>query len=146
MGTTAGYDKLVPEPTPHSARYWEGLNEHRLLLQQCPRCGKVRHYPQPMCPVCHSMEVAWIEASGRGTVHSWTMTHHAFHPGVRGDLPYLLATVDLEEGVRMNAQLRGVQPQRHAHRPAGARRLRDGEGGPDPALPRHGRRRLSRLG
>lgn len=112
MGTTAGYDKLVPEPTPHSARYWEGLNEHRLLLQQCPSCGKLRHYPQPMCPACHSMEVTWIEASGRGTVHSWTMTHHAFHPGVRGELPYLLATVDLEEGVRMNAQLRGVPPER----------------------------------
>jgi uncharacterized OB-fold protein len=111
MGTTAGYDKLVPEPTPHSARYWEGLNEHRLLLQQCPRCGKLRHYPQPMCPACHSMEVTWIEASGRGTVHSWTMTHHAFHPGLRGELPYLLATVDLEEGVRMNAQLRGVPPE-----------------------------------
>lgn len=111
MGTTAGYDKLVPEPTPHSARYWEGLNEHRLLLQQCPRCGKVRHYPQPTCPACHAMEVTWIEASGRGTVHSWTMTHHAFHPGVRGELPYLLATVDLEEGVRMNAQLRGVPPE-----------------------------------
>jgi uncharacterized OB-fold protein len=111
MGTTAGYDKLVPEPTPHSARYWEGLNEHRLLLQQCPHCGKVRHYPQPMCPACHSMEITWIEASGRGTVHSWTMTHHAFHPGVRDELPYLLATVDLEEGVRMNAQLRGVPPE-----------------------------------
>jgi uncharacterized OB-fold protein len=39
------------------------------------------------------------------------MTHHAFHPGVRDELPYLLATVDLEEGVRMNAQLRGVPPE-----------------------------------
>jgi hypothetical protein len=54
------------------------------------------------------MEVEWVEASGRGKIHSWTITHHAFHPGVREDLPYTLATVDLEEDVRMNAQLRGV--------------------------------------
>jgi uncharacterized OB-fold protein len=108
MSANETYNKLVPEPTQHSARYWQGLNERRLLLQKCPRCGKIRHYPQPMCPACHSMEVTWIEASGRGKVHSWTVAHHAFHPGTRDDLPYLLATVDLEEGVRMNAQLRGV--------------------------------------
>ena len=50
----------------------------------------------------------WIDASGRGTVHSWTITHYAFHPGFKGDLPYLLLTVDLKEGVRMQAQARGI--------------------------------------
>jgi uncharacterized OB-fold protein len=54
------------------------------------------------------MNVKWIEVSGRGTVHSWTITHYAFHPGFKGDLPYILVTVDLEEGVRMNAQMRGI--------------------------------------
>ena len=111
MSVTGSYNKLVPEPTPHSARYWEGLNERKLLLQKCGSCGRIRHYPQPMCPACHSMEVEWVEASGRGVVHSWTITHHAFHPGLREDLPYTLATVDLEEGVRMNAQLRGARPK-----------------------------------
>jgi hypothetical protein len=108
MSATGNDNKLVPEPTLHSGPYWEGLNQRKLLLQKCRGCGKIRHYPQPMCPACHSMEVEWVEASGRGTVHSWTIAHHAFHPGVREDLPYTLATVDLEEGVRMNAQLRGV--------------------------------------
>lgn len=111
MSATGTYDKLVPDPTPHSARFWDGLNERKLLLQRCGACGKVRHYPQPMCPACHSVEVAWDEASGRGVVHSWTVTHHPFHPGVRDDLPYTLATVDLEEGVRMNAQLREARPE-----------------------------------
>jgi uncharacterized protein len=54
------------------------------------------------------MEVAWIEASGRGRVHSWTVAHHPFHPGFKEELPYIVAIVDLEEGVRMNAQMRGV--------------------------------------
>ncbi|OJW23681.1 MAG: hypothetical protein BGO51_03810 [Rhodospirillales bacterium 69-11] len=81
------------------------------MLQKCAGCGTIRHYPRPMCPSCHSMDSTWVEASGRGVVHSWTITHHAFHPGVRDDLPYTLATIDLAEGVRMNAQLRGVAPE-----------------------------------
>jgi hypothetical protein len=44
----------------------------------------------------------------RGTVHSWTITHHAFHAGFKVDLPFLLLTVDLEEGVRMQAQGKGI--------------------------------------
>ena len=111
MAATNGYGKLVPDPTPHSAPYWEGLNAHKLLLQKCADCGKVRHYPQPMCPACYSMEVLWIEASGRGTVHSWTITHHAFHPGYRDDLPYTLVTADLAEGVRVNTQFRNYRPE-----------------------------------
>jgi uncharacterized OB-fold protein len=102
------YDKLVPSPTPETQPYWDGLLEHRLRLQSCADCGKVRHYPRPMCDVCWSMNTNWIDASGRGTVHSWTITHYAFHPGFKGDLPYILLTVDLPEGVRMNAQARGI--------------------------------------
>ena len=106
----AEFAKLRPEPNADTAPYWDGLNEHRLRLQRCADCGKVRHYPRPMCDACHSLQVEWFNASGRGNVHSWTVTHHAFHPGFRPDLPYTLVTVDLEEGVRMNAQLRRLAP------------------------------------
>ncbi len=102
----AEYTRLVPSPTPDSQPYWDGLNESRLRLQCCADCGKVRHYPRPMCDACFSMNVAWADASGHGRVHSWTVTHHAFHPGFKPDLPYTLVTVDLDEGVRMQAQLR----------------------------------------
>lgn len=105
------YTKLVPTPTAETQPYWDGLNEGRLRLQRCADCGKVRHYPRPVCDACHSMNVDWIDASGRGTVHSWTITHYAFHPGFKGDLPYTLLTVDLEEGVRMNAQARGIDAE-----------------------------------
>ena len=100
--------KPLPEPTRDSKPYWDGLNEGRLLLQQCAACRKIRHYPRPVCDACYSMEVGWIEASGRGRVHSWTVAHHPFHPGFKAELPYIVAIVDLEEGVRMNAQMRGV--------------------------------------
>ena len=43
-------------------------------------------------------------------MHSWTVAHHPFHPGFKEELPYIVAIVDLEDGVRMNAQMRGVTP------------------------------------
>ena len=84
---TEDYLRPVPAPTHESARYWEGLKERKLLLQRCAACNRLRHYPRPMCDACHSMEYDWVEASGRGAVHSWTVTHHAFHHGFKFALP-----------------------------------------------------------
>ena len=102
------YLKPVPEPTPESKPYWDALNEGRLVLQSCGACGKVRHYPRPLCDACYSFDVRWIDAKGTGTIHSWTVTHHAFNPGFKAELPYVLVTVDLAEGVRMQAPLRSA--------------------------------------
>lgn len=109
--TTETYDKLVPTPSIDSQPYWDGLKEHKLKLQKCANCGKVRHYPRPVCDSCWSMEVDWIEASGKGTVHSWTVSYHAFLPAYKKELPIILVTVDLAEGVRMNSQLKGAKPE-----------------------------------
>jgi uncharacterized OB-fold protein len=108
--TTEAYAKPLPEPTRDSRPYWDALREGRLMIQQCAACGKLRHYPRPVCDGCYSMETTWRQMSGRGTVHSWTVAHHPFHPGFKSELPYVLVTVDLDEGVRMLAQLRGVEP------------------------------------
>lgn len=104
----------LPTPTPDSLPYWEGLRAGRLVLQRCGACGVVRHYPRPVCASCFSMAVGWIEASGRGIVHSWTETHHAFLPSLAADLPYVLVTADLDEGVRLLARLRGSADGLHA--------------------------------
>ncbi len=108
---TDAYLKPLPEPTVDSQPFWDGLKERRILLQRCADCGELRHYPSPMCSSCHSMEVDWVEASGRGTVYSWTVTHHPFQIGFRGETPYILATVDLEEGVRMISQVLDAKPE-----------------------------------
>src|SRR5918997_2818155 len=118
-----------PEPTPESLPYWEGLKRRRLVLQRCAGCGRVRHYPRPLCDGCRSFAVEWIEASGDASVHSWTVAHHPFHPAFRGELPYALVTADLPEGVRLLARLRGAGPE--ALRPGLALRVGfedDGEG------------------
>ena len=104
-------ERLRPSPNQDSKPYWDGLLEGRVLLQQCGACGIFRHYPRPVCPHCHSMQVNWREAAGHGTVHSWTVSHHAFHPAFKKDLPTAYITVDLPEGVRLCAPLRGGDPK-----------------------------------
>lgn len=97
-----------PMPTEESQGHWEAMHAHRLAFQQCADCGKLRHYPRPMCDACFSMRSGWFESAGRGTVVSWTIAHHPFHLAFKSQAPYALVTVELEDGVRMNAPWRGA--------------------------------------
>ncbi|MFY0611551.1 MAG: Zn-ribbon domain-containing OB-fold protein [Hyphomicrobiaceae bacterium] len=100
------------KPSPHadgeSRPYWQGANAQRLILQKCSDCGDIRHYAQVTCAKCYSTASEAVTATGTGTIHSWTISHHAFHPGFADDLPYALVTVDLAEGVRALGRLDGV--------------------------------------
>jgi uncharacterized protein len=95
--------KAVKPATPKSelARpYWDAAAQGKLVLQSCSACGKVRHYPRLLCDGCYSDAVTWLPSKACGTIHSWTVAHHAFHAAFASELPYTLVTVDLEEGVR----------------------------------------------
>lgn len=93
-------EKPLPQPSALSKAYWDAAAQGRLVLQRCTACGKVRHYPRLICDACYSDAVEWVQSSGRAKVHSWTISHHAFHKGFASEVPYTIVTVDLEEGVR----------------------------------------------
>lgn len=99
--------KPKPQPGKLSRPYWEAAAQGRLVLQRCADCGKLRHYPRYLCDLCYSATVNWQPASGRGTIHSWTVANHSFHPAFATEVPYVLVTVDLEEGVRALGRWRG---------------------------------------
>ena len=103
------YDTLPEKPrplsTPANEPYWQGLREHRLLVQRCGGCGKLRHYPRPMCDACYAMDYAWQEIEGKGSVYSWAVTHHPFHPAFKREVPYVTVTAELSDGIRMQAPL-----------------------------------------
>jgi uncharacterized OB-fold protein len=67
-----------------------------------------------MCPRCGAARWEWSESSGRGRVYSWTVTHQALHPAFASETPYVVAVVELEEGVRVVSRLRGLPPDRLA--------------------------------
>ena len=95
----------LPAPDPLTTGFWAAARERRLVVQRCDSCGTLRHYPQPMCANCHSMDWSWTELSGRGTVYTFTVTHQVFHPAWAGHVPYAVATIELDEGVRLVSDL-----------------------------------------
>lgn len=95
-----------PAITRDTAFFWEGLNERRLLIRKCTSCQHLHHPPGPMCPVCHSREWTALEASGRGTIHSFVIVHQGQLPGFTYPLP--VALIDLEEGTRVVSNLSGI--------------------------------------
>jgi uncharacterized OB-fold protein len=97
-------ERPMPAPNPLTAGFWEAARRHELVLQRC-ECGHYRHYPQLLCPVCRSANWTWARVSGRGTVYTFTVTHRPFHPAWADKVPYAVATVELEEGVRMVSDL-----------------------------------------
>jgi uncharacterized OB-fold protein len=95
----------LPEPSELTAGFWDAARREELVVQRCRSCGAFRHYPQVLCPECTSSEWEWAPVSGRGAVHSFTVTHQAFHPAWADRLPYVVATIELDEGPRMVSDL-----------------------------------------
>ncbi len=118
-------NKPLPPDVPLSRAYWQAAREGRLVVQRCTECGTLRHYPRLLCNVCHDKGVEWFELSRLGGVHSWTESHHAFHPAFREDVPYVLVTVDLQEGVRALGRWSGSEL--HIGQPVIGRFETDGE-------------------
>ena len=91
----------LPRPYQDTAEYWAAAREHRFVIQRCNSCGEHQFYPRGVCSHCLSSELEWREASGNGTVYSYSVNHRAPHPGFADDLPFVLGIVELEEGPRM---------------------------------------------
>ena len=87
-----------------SRPYWEGLKQGELLIQRCDSCSQAVFYPRAICPHCHSDQLSWIVASGKGTIYSYTVAHQAFGP-FAADVPFIVVLIELEEGARMLSRL-----------------------------------------
>jgi len=98
-----------PSITHDNRFFFEGAKEHRLLIQKCSSCGTLRHPPRPSCARCRSFEWEPVEASGRGTVYSFTVNHYPQIPSF--DYPLVVALVELEEGTRLVANVSGITPE-----------------------------------
>jgi uncharacterized protein len=94
----------VPVPNPITKPFWDATKEHRLLVRRCAN-GHTFYYPRSHCPECLSNELAWVEASGKGTLYSFTVARRATSPDFEPDVPYIIAAIDLAEGPRMTSML-----------------------------------------
>ena len=96
-------EKTQPTIYPETRFYWDGAKAGKLLLNACPACGDKPYFPpRPFCPTCGSRDVTVIEASGKGTLYSYVISHL---PAPGYEPPFTVAVVKLEEGVRMVANI-----------------------------------------
>ena len=100
----------VPVSDADTEPYLEALRRHELVVQHCRSCGRFRFPPMPACPWCGSGDADWREASGTGRVYSWVGVQRALTPAFETEVPYTIATVELEEGARVFARLDGPEP------------------------------------
>lgn len=103
--------KPIPRVDQESKGFWEACRRHELYVQRCRSCGQLRYYPRAVCPQCMSSDTEWVRCSGRGTVYTFTVTHQNHAPGFRESLPYVLAYVELEEGVQMLTNIVDCAPE-----------------------------------
>ena len=105
------YAKPVPVADADSEPFWAACRDGALRLQRCTDCGAFRYPPAARCADCGSDEAKWTELSGRGKVFSWiTVTHPVPKDMFAADVPYVVALIDLEEGVRMASNIVGCAP------------------------------------
>jgi uncharacterized OB-fold protein len=102
----------VPLVDDDSRVYWEGARRHELLILRCRACGFYVHYPRRPCPRCGSGEMEPARLSGRGVIHSYTVTHHPGAPGFEQAIPFAVVLVELEEqvGLRLIANVVNAPP------------------------------------
>ena len=87
--------------TGYSQPFWNAYDHGELVVQQCAECQHLQHYPQPMCQKCQGTKFNWKALSGKGHIYSFTVARRAFHPYWEGRTPYVLAIIELEEGIRI---------------------------------------------
>jgi uncharacterized OB-fold protein len=105
----AAVARPLPDPgDPLTEQFYLHCARGELCFQRCASCGAWRHLPRFLCARCGSAKWSWEQSSGRGKIFSWTVTHQALHPAFAADVPYAIAIVEMEEGVRLVSRVVGA--------------------------------------
>jgi uncharacterized OB-fold protein len=103
------YLKPIPKSDPLTARFWQSLHRGSVEVQRCDGCQSFVFYPRGLCPHCGSRALQWAPVSGRGRIYSLTVVHRPTNSAFKGDTPYVVALIELDEGCRMMSNIIGVE-------------------------------------
>lgn len=107
MTETPKSPRPLPEPWLLCQPFWEAAKDGRLVIQYDPVVEKYQFYPRSVSIFTGRQNLEWREASGKGTLYSFTDIHVA--PSGFEDLaPYMIGVIELDEGVRMMTPLQNV--------------------------------------
>jgi uncharacterized OB-fold protein len=93
-------ERVIPAPpsNPEAQPFFDAAAAGKLVIKRCAACGESHHYPRSICPYCGSDRTEWKDASGRGTIYSYSVLR-------RATPPYAIAYVTLAEGPTMMTNL-----------------------------------------
>lgn len=91
--------------------FWDATRSQRLLVQWCTSCELPVWFPREVCLHCLGNSLEWRASSGTGTVYAFLVEHRPNLPEVFGDAPYVVALVELDEGVRLMTNIVGCPPE-----------------------------------
>ena len=94
-----------------SRNFWEGAKKNKLMIQKSRESGLCFLYSIGQSNISASEEYDWIEASGKGTIYSFTISH--IPGGSRyyiDKTPYIIASILLEENVRITSNIISSEP------------------------------------
>ncbi len=108
---TTAWNKPLPTVAGETKAFWDSCRRGQLVIQYCEGCDEYQWYPRGICADCWGESVRWVQSSGRGTVWTYTVTYQNRTPGFAEMVPYVLALVELEEGVRMFTNIVECNPR-----------------------------------
>ncbi len=103
-------DKPMPEATPTSEPFWNGLKEHKVRIQYSPSSDAYVFYPRVLAPRTLADDLEWREISGKGKLYTFTVADRPTAPPWEDAVPQLLAVVELDEGPRLSTEMVNADP------------------------------------
>ena len=94
--------KQIPVPTELTRPFWDALNEHRLVLQHCSSCDRLRYPPEPTCDRCGSDQYEWQQVEGKGHILEYFVIRDSRIKRLQGDQPLNMALVTLDQDPGLN--------------------------------------------
>ena len=100
-------DRQQPPVSPAAEPFWEATRSCTLVIQWCRSCERAIHFPREACPSCLGTDLEFRPAIGTGTVYAASQMPAPGNPGMAGRAPYVVALIDLPEGVRLMSNVVG---------------------------------------
>jgi uncharacterized OB-fold protein len=96
------------------ARYWRQQDQrYNMAGNECGICKRKFFPKKTMCPYCHRRSLGKMTKyyfQGDGKISSFTVVHEAM-PGYQSQVPYVIATIDLNEGDTVLGQIVDCDPE-----------------------------------
>lgn len=104
------WNRPLPMVSPETEPFWTACREGTFLIQQCEKCLKFQYHYRGFCCHCWSSDVRDHAIEGSGTVWTYTVVERNRMEGFRDLVPYVVALVEVPEGVKILSNIVNCDP------------------------------------